>query len=90
MATTCPTVLVPIRGLAENQEVIINYVLKLLQKAEAIRNHYRNPPADNPTLTVSTTANTATGDATIGNQEKTIALLQQILLRLTVVNQTLR
>ncbi|MGC6403521.1 MAG: hypothetical protein ACON4A_08765 [Flavobacteriaceae bacterium] len=90
LSYTSESVLVPIRGLAENQEVIINYVLKLLQKAEAIRNHYRNPPADNPTLTVSTTANTATGDATVGNQEKVISLLQQILLRLTAINETVR
>ena len=58
---------------------------QLLQKTEALRNHYRIAP--NPSMTVTTTANTETGEATIGNQEKALYLLQQILLRLVAVKE---
>jgi len=58
---------------------------QLLQKTEALRNHYRIAPT--PSMTVTTTANTETGEATIGNQEKALYLLQQILLRLVAVKE---
>ncbi|MDA0773463.1 MAG: hypothetical protein O2914_01880 [Bacteroidetes bacterium] len=38
-------------------------------------------------MTVITTANTETGEATIGNQEKALYFLQQILLRLVAVKE---
>ena len=79
--------LVQITGLKENQELIINYILKLLQKTEALRNRYRIPPAPTPTLTVTTTANTTTANATTGNQEKAIQLLLQIFRKLVSVEQ---
>jgi len=68
-----------------NQHMILVYLFKLLQKTEALRNHYRIAPT--PSMTVTTTANTETGEATIGNQEKALYLLQQILLRLVAVKE---
>jgi len=68
-----------------NQHMILVYLFMLLQKTEALRNHYRIAPT--PSMTVTTTANTETGEATIGNQEKALYLLQQILLRLVAVKK---
>lgn len=68
-----------------NQQMILVYLFKLLQKTEALRNRYRIAPT--PSMTVTTTANTETGEATIGNQEKALHLLQQILLRLVAVKE---
>ena len=90
LAYVTEPVLVPIVGLKENQELIIKYILKLLQKAEGLRNRYRDPIVTNPTMTVTTTANTATTNATIGNQEKVISLLYQILLRLAAIRQEVK
>lgn len=82
-------VFIPFAGLQQNQETMIRNSLKLLQKTEAIRNVYTTPPTT-PTLNITTTMNTGTGDATVGNQDKIIDILNRVLSKVTAIREVLK
>lgn len=72
-------------GLEAGQAAIIFNLLKVLQKTEAIKNGLEN--ASNPTLSITEIANTATGQATEGNQTKMLNLLRRILTKVTAIRE---
>ncbi len=77
--------LIPLPEWAGNQDELLYYVHKLLQKSEAIKNAFNDPVQ--PTLTVNNTITTSGNPASEENQEALLALLKRTLAKVTNIRE---
>ncbi|CAM1366401.1 hypothetical protein [Tenacibaculum xiamenense] len=77
--------LIPLPEWSGNQDELIYYTQKILQKSEAIKNAFNNPVQ--PTLNVSNTVTTNGTPASEENQQALLNLLKRVLSKVTNIRE---
>ncbi|QKX05821.1 hypothetical protein HN014_13195 [Aquimarina sp. TRL1] len=80
--------LIPLPEWSDNQQLLLYYAHKILQKSEALKNVFNNPVQ--PTLTINNTITTNSSPASEENQEALLNLLKRTLSKITNLRERMK
>lgn len=80
--------LIPLPNWADDQQEVLFYTYKILQKTEAIKNAFNNPVQ--PSLTLNNTITTSASPPSQENQEAILNMLKRALAKITNIREKMK